>query len=515
MKTTPGYEDLLEEISKIKAENEALRLNEISLKNRIARLERMLYGQKADRINVAKELPGQLTLFDDELKEAMERKAAEVEKAAREIEKAAERRRKAARKKPSRPDKYRYEGLEEHVVTVMPEGVDPDSCDIIGKDVTRILHRQPAKLTVEVIVRPILREKSDKDLPNPRIYQAPAPKGVIGGSRVASDMLAQIVIDKYRYHLPEYRQVKQYADLGLRISTSTVNDWVHATASRLEPLYEAQRDDIRRSCYLQADEVPWRVADRQGKSRSGYAWQFFDGRPRSHGLYFLYINGSRSGAVPRAELRDFRGALQTDGYSVYDFFERQDGVTLLGCMAHVRRKFADAQLSHPGLAAKAAHWIGLLYELEANLRAEGAPPEQVAAERKAKALPIMDAMEKWMEAASAQCTPSDPMGKAIEYAYKLWPRLRRYADNGIYQIDNNHVERNQRPSVLGRKNYLFSKSDNGAVDNAIFYSLIESCDIVGVNPLEWLKYALDNIRDDTPPDQIKNLLPYYYKKSRE
>ena len=257
-------------------------------------------------------------------------------------------------------------------------------------------------------------------------------------------MLAQIIIDKYRYHLPEYRQVKQYADLGVKLSTSTVNDWVHAVAARLEPLYEALRQDILHGDYLQVDEVPWRIADVAGKSRKGYAWQFLDSRPQSHGLYFLYMNGSRAGTVPRAELRNFRGAIQTDGYGVYDYFELQDNVTLLGCMAHVRRKFTDAQTSHPRLAAQAVKWIELLYA-----------------------------------------------------------------------IDNNPVERAQRPSVMGRQNYLFSKSDSGAVDNAIFYSLIESCDIAGVEPLKWLTHALNTIKDDTPPEQIKQILPYYYKKSCE
>ena len=199
----------------------------------------------------------------------------------------------------------------------------------------------------------------------------------------------------------------------------------------------------------------------------------------------------------------------------YDYFELQDNVTLLGCMAHVRRKFTDAQSSHPELAVQAVKWLTLLYELEANLRAEGATYDKIAEERRSKAIPIMDAMEKWMENVHTQYTPSDPMGKALDYAYKLWPRLRRYALDGRYHIDNNPVERNQRPSVLGRKNYLFSKNDSGALDNAVFYSLIESCDIVGINPLQWLTDVLQNLHDDTPPEQIRLMLPYYYKKSRE
>ena len=106
------------------------------------------------------------------------------------------------------------------------------------------------------------------------------------------------------------------------------------------------------------------------------------------------------------------------------------------------------------------------------------------------------------------------MSKALDYAYKLWPRLRRYTLEGRYHIDNNPVERSQRPSVMGRKNYLFSKSDSGAVDNAIFYSLVESCDIVGIEPLRWLTVVLESLHDDTPPQQIRQMLPYYYKKSQ-
>ena len=117
-------------------------------------------------------------------------------------------------------------------------------------------------------------------------------------------------------------------------------------------------------------------------------------------------------------------------------------------MAHVRRKFTDAQKSCPQLAAQAVKWIELLYNLEANLKAQNASYDRIAAERQSKAIPIMKAMEKWMESVHTQCTqctPSDPMSKALDYAYKLWPRLQRYALDGRYNIDNNPVERNQRP----------------------------------------------------------------------
>lgn len=107
------------------------------------------------------------------------------------------------------------------------------------------------------------------------------------------------------------------------------------------------------------------------------------------------------------------------------------------------------------------------------------------------------------------------MSKALDYAYKLWPRLRRYALDSRYHIDNNSVERNQRPSVMGCKNYLLSKSDSGTVDNAIIYSLIESCEIVGVNSLQWLTHVLQSLYDDTTAEQITQMLPYNNRKTRE
>ena len=119
----------------------------------------------------------------------------------------------------------------------------------------------------------------------------------------------------------------------------------------------------------------------------------------------------------------------------------------------------------------------------------------------------MDAMEAWMKSVQHRCTPDDPLGKALEYAYKLWPRMRRYADDGRYEIDNNPVERGQRPTVMGRKNYLFSKSNEGAVDNAVIYSLLGSCEIAVVNPLKWMEHVLGRLRPDNTEDELAKSLP--------
>lgn len=522
MKKRPAYDELL---SKIAVLEEAVSAKDavISAKDaviarkeeRIAYLERLLYGSKSDKMAAKAAMSNQPGLFDELFNEAYDERAAQIQQTAQEIKTESNKRRQTAKSAPKRPSKYQYCGLEERRREVNPEGVNISDYEKIGEDETRILHREPAKVWVEVVVRPVYRLKADKNNPNPRILQAPAPVAVIGGNHVGADLLAQLVVDKYVYHLPEYRQARQYADMGVRLPTSTINDWIHAVAAKLYPLYESLGEQIRSREYLQIDEVPWRIADTPGKTRKGYAWQFLDATPDSHGLYFYYHKGSRAGTIPRAQLKDYRGAIQTDGYGVYDYFEQQSDVTLLGCMAHVRRKFTDAQSSHPAEAQKAIEYIQLLYELEANLKARGATAEEIAAERQAKAIPIMDTMESWMQTAARRCTPSDLLGKALDYAYKLWPRLRRYADNGIYQIDNNAVERCQRPSVMGRKNYLFSKNDRGAEDNAVFYSLLESCQIVGINQLQWLTDILQRLTTDHSEQQLTAMLPYNYKKSRE
>lgn len=479
---------------------------------RIAWLERMLFSSKRDKLKTE----SGPTFFDEEFKMALDERDAKIADAAKEIDSQAKRRQEKASHKPraKRPRNYLYQGLEERRVEVLPDGVENiNGYDVIGEDTTRILHQDPAKVWVEVQVRPVLRPKSDRQSVKPLLLQAPAPYKN-GQTHVGPEMMAQILVNKFVAHLPEYRQVKMYNDLGLKLPCTTLNDWVHAAASRLVPLFECQRRMVLRSDYLQVDEVPWRIADRRDACRKGYAWQFLDVRPDSVGLYFRYLKGSRGMEVPRAELLGYKGAVQTDGYKVYDYFEMQPDVTLLGCMAHVRRKFVDAQKSYPSLAAEAVRYIALLYTLEENLRADDATPEKIVAERKSKAMPIMDVMEAWMETNVTKCTPEDPLGKAIAYAYHLWPRLRRYAEDGRYQIDNNAVERGQRPSVLGRKNYLFSKNDDGAEDNAIFYTLLESCDVVGVNALKWLTHALSRLHDKMSDSELTALLPYNYKKSQ-
>lgn len=170
----------------------------------------------------------------------------------------------------------------------------------------------------------------------------------------------------------------------------------------------------------------------------------------------------------------------------------------------------DAQKSNP-LASEAVKYIATLYALEENLKAAGATAQEIRQERQRLAVPILNGIEVWMKAAILSCTPDEPLAKAIKYALSLWERVMRYTENGDYLIDSNPVEQGQRPSVLGRKNYLFSQNDRGAEDNAIFYTFMVSCDNLGINPYRWLKNTLERIRPGMDEAQLIELIPYNYK----
>lgn len=485
----------------------------ISMARQIEMLQRRAFGGSLKDRAAKYEGP---SLFDELDEQAKLAAAKELEKASKDVDTSAEKRRQEVKAQNAegakRPKKYNTYGLPVTTKTVYPEGIELEQYDIIGQDETNVLHLEPQRLWVEKTITPILRKKTDKRLPSPEILQAPRPHSIIGGGHVGADLLATLVDNKFNHHLPEYRQVKMLAEYGLKLPTSTVNDWIHATANVLYPLYESQREAVMAGKYLQIDEVPWNIADRKGQScRKGYAWQFRDVSTHRRGTFFYYHKGSRAGEIPRTQLRGYQGVIQNDGYNVYNEFENVPGITVLACMAHIRRKFVDAQKSNP-LAGEAVKYIATLYTLEENLKAENADAEQTRQERQRLAVPILNGIKAWMETAYMTCTPKDPLAVAIKYALSLWPRVMRYTENGNYHIDNNPVERGQRPTVLGRKNYLFSQNDRGAEDNAIFYTFIVSCEILGINPYQWLRNTLERIRPDMDEDQLIQLLPYNFSK---
>ena len=492
-------QQLLQEIALLKEQLE--RKNE-----RILYLERQLFGRRSE-----KRLPdysqAQLTLFDaGQGIPAMEQEASVLTTLVEDIKQKAEQRRNT-KKQRSVTQKRSYKlpaHIERRETVIQPETFDACSMTKIGEDVTEKLMLDQAKFWVERIVRPVYKIQQEQQALSTAIVQAPVQQGILPGCMAGSSLLSQIAIDKFLYHIPEYRQAKRFKELGVEITTSSINRWVHALAEKLYPLYIVQMNRVLSSNYIQVDETSHPVTDRPGAARKAYIWVVRS--VMSPGIFFHYNKGSRSQEVVLKMLKDYKGALQTDGYAAYSIYEDKQGVLPLGCMAHVRRKFENALVTTPE-AQKALDYIALLYMLEENLRYEGADHEQIRKEREQKAYPILQQMENWMRQTYNSCTPKSPLGKAISYAFGMWPRICRYCKEGYYHIDNNAVESAIRPITLGRKNYLFSGNDNGAEDNCLFYTLLGSCLQADVEPAQWLTSTLEKIPSLKTPIDWETLLP--------
>lgn len=483
--------------------------------HRILELERTLYGRRSEKRLPESAIDWRGTLFDEQW--AREGSLAQVEAMPliNEIKQQAGQRRKASRRKsrPSRKGKayaaYVPEDIERQVTEIYPEDYDAERMVIIGHDRNEHLCLRPSSFYVRVEDRIICRLKDARPTDaRVDILEAPLKKQAVDCFADAS-LLAEIVTAKFAYHLPEYRQCARWKELGVNIPTSTVNRWIHGVADALYPLYKLQAKLILQSPYLQVDETSVQVADRKGKTRKGYLWGVRDAM-HSRGVFFHWKDGSRSGSVPDELFRGYHGAIQSDGYEAYSRFENVQGIVLLGCMAHVRRKFEHLAADDRN-ADHIVKTIATLYELEENLRYRKAPPGEVEAERKAKAYPILKYLETYMRDVHRQYTPGEAMEKALRYAFAVWIRIGRYVQDGRFNIDNNLMEQAIRPITLGRKNYLFCGNNEGAENNAVFYTFMACCREAGLQPSKWMREVLSKPLPDMTEEELVNLLPTNFK----
>jgi hypothetical protein len=207
-------------------------------------------------------------------------------------------------------------------------------------------------------------------------------------------------------------------------------------------------------------------------------------------------------------LENFKGYLQTDGYNVYDAFDKQEGITLMHCMAHARRMFNEALSNDESRAAYAMHQIQRLYAIERDCKEQNLDYEAIKAVRQQEAFFLLAELATWMKQQYVQVTPKSPIGKALAYSIQRWDKLSLYTNDGILNIDNNPVENSIRPVALGRKNYLFAGSHEAARRSGMLYSLLGTCKMHGIEPYDWLKNTLQKIADH-PINKVHELLPHY------
>jgi len=228
----------------------------------------------------------------------------------------------------------------------------------------------------------------------------------------------------------------------------------------------------------------------------------------------------RRGSV-RAPRRDFRGILQTDGYVAYKTVAGPagggdgtgEGVTLVHCWAHCRRRFFDIAKAGPApIAREALQRIALLYDIEAEIRGKSAAERRAARQLRSK--PLIEALKPWFEERAAELPRKSPLAEAIGYALNHWQGLVRFLDDGRIEIDSNTVERSMRPIALNRKNALFAGDDLGAENWAVIASLIETCKLHAVNPEAWLADVLTRLVDNWPDSRLAELTPWAWQAAQ-
>ncbi len=483
-------EDLVRLISQTKSDRDQLALENRYLKEQISQLQRMLYGQKRERFEAD---AAQLSLpFPATEQVATEQQAVVAEKMSDEREK---------QKRPNHkgrvplPDHLEVEEVELH-----PEG---DLTDMvrIGKEVTEELEYVPAKLYIKRYIRYKYAPKTKEGVLIARLPDRVIDKGIPGPG-----LLAAILVDKYKDHLPLYRQRQRFLRRGASLSASTLDGWVKRALDKLDILYQHLLVATRAKGYLQADESPIKVLDRQkkGKTHQGYYWVYHN--PLDGNVLFDYQQ-TRSKKAAQHVLTGFKGYLQTDGYGVYQALVEQAGgtITHLACWAHARREFEKAMDNDQAKATVALTYIQQLYAIERSCKEAGHAAQQRKQIRLDKALPIINELGKWLAQQAKTVLPKSAIGKAVHYAINRWDSLTNYLYDGQLQIDNNLIENAIRPLALGRKNYLFAGSHQAAQRAAIIYSFFAICKKQQVDPFKWLKYVLENIMDTS----IQNLQQLY------
>ena len=481
-------------------------------------LRRKVFGKMSEK-NLPLD-PDQLLLFEQEhlTDEERARLDKDVEAAEQQMTKTI-----TVKVKPSRRD-LDTTGLPTEVIDIYPDGTTDENGKLkdeyveIGTDESSRLEHIAAKTYIKktVIHKVILKSDSNNKTPEDRrIICARLPLAPVNRCMAGASVLADIIIGKFMYHLPFYRQIQQYKESGITISDSTMGGWYEAAVEKLKLLYDILRQHILQSEYIQIDESVLPVIDSEKhKARKGYEWCVRDAIRGA--VMFYYDRGSRGGKVAREILGAHKGAVQCDGYDAYDQFEKNDNITVYGCWAHARRKFVDALNENNRLATEALCFIRKIYKVESDANKAGLNADERKEQRLKISYPTIRLFETWMKETYLKVLPNSKMGDAIEYTYSLLPRLSRYVNDGRINIDNNLIENAIRPLALGRKNYLFCGNDASAYRAAIVYSLISTCKAADVDPRTWMEDVLRKIpyyqRDQR---DLAELLPFNWKNRYE
>ena len=382
-----------------------------------------------------------------------------------------------------------------HVQHPALEGLTEDEYEVIGEEVAHKLAQRPGPYVVLKYIRPVVKIKSTGKLSAAPVTQAAS---VIERSLAEVSFIVGLLLDKFQYHLPLYRQHQRLKTAGVHINRGTLTNLVHRAAQLLEPVYCSLQSSILLSHTLAIDETPVKAGRKvRGKMHQGYLWGMYGDKEE---LAFLY-SPTRSGELVRNHLEKFVGTLVTDGYKVYEQFTAQrEDIIHAQCWVHTRRKFFEAESSEPELVKKALELIGKLYAIDK--------------ERSKQAQPIVDEFFEWLRDIFQKraLLPSSLFTKAASYALERESALRVFLYDEKVPLDTNHLEQQIRPVAVGRKNWLFHWTEVGAHYAAIVQSLIATCTLQEINPYTYFVDVFQRI-DEHPMQDVHLLTPRSWKEN--
>lgn len=511
---------LAEENARLKArlaETEAALVEALEARQRlesiVAELRRERFGAKSEKLD-----PEQFNLPLEDAEIAQGILEAAQEKARRALKgRAADEERPANRNRGHLPKHLpRIERVIEPQSTLCPCGCGEMAK--IGEDVSERLDIVPAQLRVLVTRRPRYACRRCAGA----VLQAHAPEHVVPGGLPTEALIAQVIVAKFGDHLPFYRQAEIYTRQGITLDRATLGNWVGRACSHLKPIVAHMREHLKAADRVFMDETRAPVLDPgRRRTKTGFFWAIV-ADDRGHGaagppiVMFHYAPGR--GAVHATDfLAGYRGRfLQCDGYGAYDALtvvNRPEGPwVLVNCWTHVRRRFVK-RLESDGspIAEEALRQIAALYAIEASVRGLG--PDARLATRCELSAPIVAAFRPWLEAQLSRLPKASALAGDIRYTLGLWPGLSRFLEDGRLELDTNPVENQIRPIALTRKNALFAGHKVGAENWAMLASLIATCKLSDVNPVDYIAETLRALLDGHPKSRIEELMPWAFRKT--
>ena len=365
----------------------------------------------------------------------------------------------------------------------------------------------PAKMTVLNNIR----RKYMCPCCNNYLVTAKKPAQPIEKSIASPGLLAQVVTHKYCDALPLYRQSKGiFKRLGVELDPTTLANWVIKCGQLVQPLINLAYDQLRAEKLLFMDETVLQVLKEKDRSATSQSRMWVMTNTGERRIILFHYSPTRETAVADYMLDDFNGALMTDGYVVYNKVSEIKLLSHLGCWAHARRYFKEASDAQPkgvsGKPEQALAYIQKLFLIEASMNT--ATDEEKYERRQSKSLPILATIKEWLDKSLRQVVNSAKLKKALTYLNNQWPKLIRYTENGAWPIDNNLAENCIRPFVVGRKNWLFAATADGAKASANLYSLAETAKANGIEPSAYFKAIFTLLPQAKTVEDIEALLPW-------